>query len=299
MSAQSCSIEVTNTEISQEEQIQLRAQYGPYLARHVRYKLHEFLRENTTLPSVAECAQNLADSIHGLGSKITTSQCRSPHACPLCTPRQMAKKREMIARALESARRDAMDIFHVTLTLGFSDQQNLKTRYEALGDTWSKMVQTAKARALRKSGSFSYVRILEETYSPKGWNPHFHVLFVLDSCPDSKNKVLGLLEQWVATAKTNGRNASLHSQTCDLIPDESIQDVTHYVTKHGWVDLFFDESKWMLQSAVPPLKLLQAALALGDSELLSEWQSFEQATTGRRRVTTSDGMIRYLEMPQG
>lgn len=296
MSSHSSFIEVTNAEISQEDQFRLKIQHGGYLARQARYRLHEFLRENTTRLSVANCAQNLAESLPGLGSRITTRRCRSPHACPLCTPQQMATKRDSIERVIKNEQKDNRSAYLATLTVGFGDSQDLKARYNLLSMAWAKMIQTSQARHLRANLNMSYVRVLEETYSSRGWNPHFHVLFFVDSTPGNALAIHSLIDKWVASLESMGAPSYSHAQTCDSLTDADPWRIAKYLTKHGYVDLFFDEDSWRANGAVSPLKLLQAAVSRGDLDLLAEWHSFEEATFKLRRVAHSSNLAPFFSI---
>lgn len=264
------------------------------LVRGVRYALHEFLQEYTTLQSLGSCSRHIVDSITNPSTKITTNPCRSPHACPLCTPKWLANKRSRIMDCLDGELSKGRRVFLVTLTLPFPEGSSLSARYKLLLDVWTSLVQSRSIKALRSTLNLGYIRVLEETFAGGFFFPHIHAFFVLDDGPSAPNDIYRVSHKWVEIGVKRGLFPKAHSQSVDEVKKSDVSRTSTYVTKHHYLDLGFDALNWNESEAIKPIQLLQAAAAQGDLSLLGFWSEFEQSSYRLRRISQSHNFSRSL-----
>lgn len=257
------------------------------MSRMVRAKLHDFQEHNTTLQSVSACSRAIVMRSRGTESRITTWPCRSPHACAHCTPIRQAKEREKINAWLGERSRHGQRTVRTDLTIGFKPGTSLELRYGQLLRVWSLLTQSTLFRNFKKELGLQFVRVLEESYSASGWNPHIHALFTLTE-NESGDSISKMIEKWVQLARGEGLQCFAHHQSFDEIDVKGHLAVSRYLTKHGRVNLQLDFSEWSPdESHARPIELLQALVAQGTHELFEAWVEFEQASFRKRRVSWS------------
>ena len=264
------------------------------LARGVRYALHEFLQEYTTLPSLGSCSRHIVDSITNPSTKITTKPCRSPHACPLCTPKWLANKRTRIMNCLCDELSRGRRVFLVTLTLPFPKGSSLSVRYRLLLDVWTSLMQSRFTKALRRSMNLGYIRVLEETFADGFFFPHIHAFFILDDSPHTAKEIYQISNSWVEMGLKHGVFPKSHGQSVDEVKQSEVVRLSRYVLKHQYIDLGFDAMNWSESVAIRPIQLLQTAAAKGDFSLLECWREFEQSSFRLRRISHSRNLARGL-----
>lgn len=264
------------------------------LVKAVRYALHEFLQEYTTLKSLGSCSRHVIDSMSNPSTKITTNPCRSPHACPLCTPKWLARKRSKMMDCLSDEISCGRRVFMVTLTLPFPEGSSLSARYKLLLDTWKSLMQSRYTKVLRATMNLGYVRVIEETFADGFFFPHIHAFFVLDDSPHTNTDIYQISHTWVEMGLKYGVFPKAHSQSVDEVKKSEVSRTSTYVTKHQYVDLSFDAMNWGESHAIRPIQLLQAAAAQGDSSLLEHWREFEQSSFKMRRISHSRNLSRSL-----
>ncbi len=198
----------------------------------------------------------------------------------------------LISDRLNSSR----PVFRLDLTLGFSETDGLHERYQVLLTVWKTFATTKEFKEVRRTHGMEYVRVLEETYSSKGWFPHFHLLVTFEREENAWDRIDHLIQGWVRAARKLGANAKTGSQGIDRLQKaESASATSWYLSKHGRFDLKFKSKTWQAgDRPVRPLLLLMAAAAQGDLELVAEWNIFERASQGKRRYAWSRGLGHYF-----
>ncbi|ODT04195.1 MAG: hypothetical protein ABS52_05960 [Gemmatimonadetes bacterium SCN 70-22] len=150
--------------------------------------------------------------------------CRSPHACPVCTPRLRAKAAKKLRRAVSAARARGLLVFMLTLTLRHSADDRLDFLIRLLTRAWRFLNGGADWRPLRgKGGLVGSVRALDITHGGAGWHPHLHVLLVVQ--PDAPKSKFGT-------------DASL-ACTATAISEAWVRSL-----KHALVDLDLEPAEW-------------------------------------------------------
>lgn len=105
--------------------------------------------------------------------------CRSPHACPVCSPTLRAEAAAELRRVVLAARAQGHDVYMLTLTVRHTAEDDLALLKSLVTDAWGYLTYGAKWRRLRSHlRLIGSVRSLETTYGRCGWHPHLHVLLV-------------------------------------------------------------------------------------------------------------------------
>ncbi|MGN6700117.1 MAG: protein rep, partial [Thermomicrobiales bacterium] len=106
--------------------------------------------------------------------------CGSVWLCPVCAARIAERRRELLARAVESCRRDRGQVWLVSYTFRHRRADRLGAVLEGFlaAQRWMSGSRAYK-RALTRYGVVGTVKALEVTWGrANGWHPHAHALLV-------------------------------------------------------------------------------------------------------------------------
>lgn len=271
--------------------------------RSAKYRILEWQRDNTSRAGQRSCMHALGKgvSIGGTSSgNVHVSgaiHCASPWACMVCSP-AIAETRAASIDARASEHLEAGGhLFFVTATLRHQHGDDLFQLLETLQESWS---QTWRffCRPWWYGGQ---VRTVEITYGAHGWHPHVHaLLFVpLGECHEyALGEFESLRFEWERALAAHGASTDVRSDRSpgwDVRPVTSTGDLASYLTKveGGWgvgLELTRHDLK---KKGTTPFDLLARAAA-GDSTSAKLWSVYERATSGRRRVVASPGLM-HLE----
>lgn len=272
-------------------------------ARAAKYQLLLQLKVVTSIYGITNCCNKIRiyNPAHLSHERIITNACGNRHACPVCTSKYMAKKRELIAGLMSDHRSNGGEVCQSVLQQSNKPHSPLISTLPTLNDAWNRMVKSTAWRKLtQKYGLHGYVRLQETAYGPNGWFPHFHCIWFF-SGPRSELEMQDFLVEvfdlWAHHSAAAGAPDTLAaSQKMDLIESGSEAGFAWYLTKHGYLDLMFDPAKVDLSTkTLTPFQLLTWAFYTSDADLFGAWADFEIATAHSKRVVVSRNLHHFLQ----
>jgi hypothetical protein len=231
------------------------------------------------------------------------SVCGSVWACPVCSERITARRRNELKHLL--AVNDKYFIVMVTYTLSHHDGEDLAPMVQALNHA-IRRTKTGRPwrRFVDKWGLVGFVSTLEVTYGQNGWHPHKHEMFVID------REKLGL-EGPVAKAKFEGEMQSelfhmyhhkldIAGRDCDqdhgLVVTANRKAYGEYIAKWGVTEeLTRSVHKAASGAGRSVWELLKDSIR-GDARAWSLWLEYLRAFKGKKQLHWSKGLRELLEL---
>lgn len=139
------------------------------------------------LPRLARCGHQcrtgtvevrVETTDHGArGYLAGLESCESVWACPVCSARIWARRRDDLDRVAAWAREQGARSWMLTLTVRHRSRHDLRALRAGLALAWSRFISGRFWLNFRKNfGVVGYVRRLEITWGRRhGWHPHLHV----------------------------------------------------------------------------------------------------------------------------
>jgi hypothetical protein len=307
--------------------------------RRRKWGLLDYLRTASTVERQRWC---MARPVGPAVLLTTNSEGRAGYAgamtcgqrtCPNCGPRIQAARREDIAGAVASARRQGLVVLFGTLTLGHAKSDPLARLLDLQRECWSAVTSGRAWHEDRaRFGVVGYVWVAETKLGDNGWHPHRHFLLFVRPAPadggSSTNDVLDgrngeamgesagagvgaagarsdagtlsrrLIARWRAAAAKRGATASPRAQDLHEATDGDVDTFAEYFTKEGAEDLALEMTGQDTKTgggSLTPLEILDAA-AGGQPWFRQRWAEYERAQQGRRQIGWSRGMRDQLEL---
>lgn len=213
--------------------------------------------------------------------------CSSVWTCPVCSPRIMSERGEVLERVVSKHRAAGGGVLLVTLTLRHHVGDDLAGLIDALNKAWSrtksgKAWQNFKCRI----GHSGNVNALEVTWGKSaGWHPHKHVLLLLDFQPseDEITEIRGWLSsQFIAKAEKLGCYVSASWG----VKVQGYQGAASYISKWG-KELTSSDTK--TGENITPFGLLEL-YHQGDEKAGWLFQEYAFAIKGKKRLFWSHNL---------
>lgn len=234
--------------------------------------------------------------------------CGSVWACPVCSAKLWARRRDELAQVAAWATGEGARSWLMTLTVRHRARHDLRALVRGIAEAWSKFISGRFWLHFQKwAGSVGYVRRLEITWGRRhGWHPHLHIQFHLTRDLDDAawshmwrarlamrwrecvERVLG--QEHVPTLE-RGCDMRAHDRAGDYIGESSLE-------------LTDADAKRARRSSRLSIAQLADLVASGVhreasrsarerySRVCSAWREYVAATRGARALTWSCGLRR-------
>lgn len=284
-----------------------------------KWRALHWLWQNSTLPSVRACRRTTLPGEHALvsisrGSAAVSGlrTCSSVWACPICSQRVWAERRDQLSGILHAAEAERLSVFMVTLTVRHNRSQGLAPLLDGLTSAW-KATQDSKAvqRQLRALDVVGIVRRAEATWGPThGWHPHLHVYVVARESADASQLGDAMFQAWRTSLVASGFAAPIRDmgglsvQALDLT--HNLNAAAAYVTEDGAYsaeggtkseaacELTDSGGKRANGDNFTLWQLLDRAVE-GDETARRLWHEWEAGTKRRRAWAVSSALHRLAE----
>ncbi len=279
-------------------------------ARQVQDRARRWLWDGSSLSRVQRCGklpvgQALELAIRGERAHWSGLQsCGSVHACPVCSERIMAERRDELSALLTAAHEQGFAVSMITMTVRHTAGDGLRAQLDALNDAWA-AAQRARATLPAKAalGFVGMVRRLEITDGVHGWHPHLHALVVHEAGRDALPLGQTMHRAFCARLKRHGVQSWATSGGLDvrgLTLDQALESVAAYATKGAYGETAGQVRRAAHEVAGGRAKLgrrasrshwqnLDLAVA-GDRRAAARVHEYERATKGRRVLTWTHGL---------
>ena len=228
--------------------------------------------------------------------------CRSVWHCPNCAKRISSDRRERINHVTQRHTAAGGTAYPATFTLPHDPSCDLKNLRTALSECFTQTIsgrQWQKARA--EAGLVDFLRCLEVTHGPNGWNPHLHCIFYFDSADAARIDAFGkrLFERWARFVEDRryGRcNPSIWSFKRANDPAAAVT----YITKWGSIPAM-EQSSGANRSALSrtPWQILRDIHIRNEPDDRALFTEYAAALKGARHLTGGAILRRLYGEPEG
>jgi hypothetical protein len=227
-----------------------------------------------------------------------TRYCQNTHACPVCTSRYMAIKREEYIALADNHESNGGFLVTQVLTIRSTFDQNSKDKYKDLNNVWSRMINKSAFKSARlKVSQPEYLRVQEEELNETGWFPHLHIVWFFDksvSRKAAKEYTSAVSRLWSETAnKWTDSGADPQGQGSKKITKGSSKTFGQYLFKHGFHDLKLNVGDLVTNEteySIKPFELFRLFLDTGLLGFGEAWLDFQKASYGTTRAKFSRGL---------
>lgn len=261
------------------------------------YGLLDGVTEMLPRERVADCSKHPVPGRQGMEVRYNPVTGRASYGglavcgdiwrCPVCSGRELAKRRAVLRAAGARAEARGWGVVLVTVTLQHAPGDDLGGLTDTLTEGWRK-VAAGKAWGVARErwGILEVVTALEVRLGAMGWHPHKHALLILDHRPSEAE--LAELEAWLSERFSRYIAAAGGYSS----PTWGVQ-----VSGHGGVEAYL--AKWTgaeeltvaavkRGTSVTPWALVAAAME-GDRRARAFWLEYAAAMPGRRQMTGLKG----------
>jgi hypothetical protein len=229
--------------------------------------------------------------------------------CPACSERILAERADELITAVESHHAAGGQTVMVTLTMRHERGQLLEDLWGALSAAWTSARggHRSARREMQRAGVQHWVRRVECTYGENGW--HLHVpalLFVAGDVDQADVDQLGvaMFDAWAASLVRRNLAAPLRDRggldARLMDTDRAREEVGAYLAKGTYappregvraaaLELTSSGAKRARRANRTTMQLLADVVAYGLVADHAAWAEWEQASSGRRAMTWSQG----------
>lgn len=260
-------------------------------ARLKRWTAMQGLWDFTTLGRVMNCRRVRADSNldvelrvgeEGLAGFSNLQTCGSVWACPLCSSRILATRRDELTKLVHGAVEQEMAIGFATKTIRHHKGQSLSELLTILSKAQQAVGRDRAVRAKREElGFVGYVRRLEITHGSNGWHPHYHELQLFETdVTEAQLQELHDLEfrafqkrainmgvaaplpqaQDSRLVRAKRQKSQLNPEDKEQLDIEDVEDIIDYMSKGTYNGLQEDENDTSRDGETTALKLARVKL---------------------------------------
>lgn len=281
--------------------------------RAFRYRALEWLRSRT-------CREGGRTCMHGTGTTVSIAatsdgvvhvggvqRCSSPWACLVCAPTIGERRAVEIDQAVTAWRSMGGEVYFVTATMRHTAALSLTNGLDRLQWAWSRTVRQGLNPHAWYGGQ---IRAVEVTYGEaNGWHPHVHAAVFIepgwDAAEWAYHELVALGRTWdeslrlvggraVVTPIRDRRTGRLVKPGWDVARVTDASSIAKYLSKveGGW-GIGLELARLDLKSGdgASPAELVRAAVLEGDRQAEALYLEYEKATTGRRRIVASPGLL--------
>lgn len=234
--------------------------------------------------------------------------CESVWACPVCSARIWARRRDDLDRVAAWARDQGARSWLLTLTVRHRARHDLRALRQGIALAWTKFISGRFWQSFRQFlGCVGYVRRMEITWGRRhGWHPHLHVQIHLRRDLDDEP----LAELWRARLATRWRECVERVLGAEHVPDLwrgcdlRVHDRAHAYLGESSLELSDADAKRARRRSrlsIGQLADLVAAGVRADASRSTReryaraaraWCEYVLATRGARALTWSVGLRR-------
>jgi len=278
------------------------------VARAIRYKARNRLREYTSLPRVKACgrvahsdiavnyveAKGDQKSAAGMSGFVT---CGSTWACPQCSA-VIAERRRQDLHELMVKHRNAGGRFSLlTLTLRHHKRNSLKDVWRKLMTAW-KYFQSGRYWKEARGIFVGYARVVEVTHGKNGWHVHIHVVFfhkkTVLSTKEFDRQVSVNRDRWSERWQAAlGRVGATADKTAGVdyrpLKGNVADTLGEYFVKATY-EIARADMKDARMGNRTPFAILKGFLMQGDLDDAAIWAEFERESHGKRQWGFSRGL---------
>lgn len=228
--------------------------------------------------------------------------CGSVWACPVCSAKIQAERRDEIQRTVDWAESEGLTATFGTMTLRHNRKQPLELVWSGLSHAFRRVSQDKAVRRLRKKYGFAgYVRVIEVTHGRNGWHPHIHDLGLYDFSGMDDYEIELALEEirsaefavWSRAARAYG----LGKPDKKRYQRERVSgDVSDYLSKGTYdstkaaFEMAGNTLKEGYSKSRTPWQILRDIVETYDADDVDLWREYEQVSRGRKMLTWSRGL---------
>ncbi len=168
--------------------------------------------------------------------------CGSVWACPVCSEKIMARRREQVETIVSKSIESDHKLYFVTFTVSHKEEHGLGDILEAFkvglksirsGSPWKKFKE--------RTGYVGLIRALEILHGSNGWHPHTHEIWVTKDGMDIESEKEKLISRWFKLMEKTGFVGSTErvrkafkqiSITIDEVKSDN-DTLANYLTKMG------------------------------------------------------------------
>ncbi|MGN6566006.1 MAG: protein rep [Thermomicrobiales bacterium] len=228
--------------------------------------------------------------------------------CPVCAARIAERRRELLARAVESCRRDRGQVWLVSYTFRHRRADRLGAVLEGFlaAQRWMSGSRAYK-RALTRYGVVGTVKALEVTWGrANGWHPHAHALLVGPAEVEPAAVEEELYRAWMPAAHRFGlmmtRERGVKVQSTYGAVADYVSKWGHEPARRFWGaedELTKSHSKRahrgdVAGSGYSPFDLLRWLRDTGESQPIALYRDYAATFKGRQQLTWSPGLSDLL-----
>lgn len=291
-------------------------------SRGERYARRALLWRESSLNRLHNCGRARREGVLEVGVRLTDGaagfsglqSCGSVWACPVCSSKIQAQRREEVRRVCEGALDAGLSIGFGTLTLRHHRVDRLAALWDHLNAGWSYVTHHRKFReAAKAAGYVGMIRVVEVNWGANGWHVHIHFLVL---CKGNAADLWAVIEElWLRAMTRRGMDALTDAQAFKVVTTDSVVEHAEYLAKGP-------DARWgaagvgpngptrrdpassvawevtgqgtkRLRSALgtePAWALLDLVVNDGDADALDLWHEYEKGSHGRRQLTWSQGL---------
>ncbi len=261
-------------------------------------ELREFAARLSDDPELRGCGRKIRKGRVGSATEIleVVTSCRRKWLCPTCGYTARWKLAAQLEGRLRSWTAQGGAVALLTLTQSHCLDDGLAVLWDRLEDGGAAVVRGSGWTADKRThGIRGYVRITEVVHNPvTGWNPHYHVILLLDRELD--RLAIDSLRASVATrfaggvARRGGEAAADRQHLCLMTPGTE-ERLANYLFKGTTIHHSHDGS-------LTPMAILDHLESTGEG--LPLWDEFAAAVSADRRmqVITSRGIDSLCTAPR-
>lgn len=228
--------------------------------------------------------------------------CGSVWACPVCSAKIQAERRDEIQRVVDWAGSEGLTCVFGTMTLRHNRKQSLELVWGGLSHAFRRVSQDKAVRRLRKKYGFAgYVRVVEVTYGKNGWHPHVHTLALYDFGDMDDYEIELALEEiraaefavWARAAREHGLGKPDKKRYQLQLVSNSLADYLSKASYNGEKASFEMAGSTLKESYGKnrnPWEILQDIVETGNADDVDLWREYEAVSRGRRMLTWSRGL---------
>lgn len=234
--------------------------------------------------------------------------CGSVWSCPRCNAKVMARRRFELGCVLAAADAQGYTAVEITLTLRHALGDELARLWSALSGCWERARSGREwHRHADEFGIAGWLRVVEVTDGRNGWHPHVHgVVFVRQIDAEGLRAFgEGMFGRWQRAAIRQGLEApEMVGQEWHVIGAGGDSKIAEYLTDAKTfgaaatamgLELTSTQSKRARSaySTRSTWEVLEDAIN-GETRGLARWWEFEQASSGKRQISYSQGLRELL-----
>ena len=293
-------------------------------ARSQRWDARGFLWKESTLNRVRKCGrvtvgpegyvQVRHDQDSGTAGFSGLATCGSIWACPVCSAKIEAERREELADGQAGAAERGWQVAFLTITARHHKGDRLDTLWDRLTEVSRAIQQDKTVRDYHQDyGLIGHITRREVTHGANGWHPHIHrILFFDGSTEITQDHLDELMDEYMRVMVTASARVGLSkpmrsAQDLQLV-DTGAERLADYLAKSDYdpskmrsaqsvgFEMTSTHTKSGRKGSRTPWEILDSARLNGDADDLELWHEYEAATSGKRALVWSRGLKKMLSI---